>query len=139
MAVRIRLARGGSKKRPFYKIVAADQRAPRDGRFIEKLGTYNPLLPKDHAERVTLVEERIKYWLSVGSQPTDRVAKILSAQGLYVKPIISEQTKKNQPRAKTLEKMKQKEEALKAKAAADAPPPVIETVIEEVVAPENEA
>ena len=120
MAVRIRLSRGGSKKRPFYRIVAADQRAPRDGRFIERLGTYNPLLPKDHAERVVLVEDRIKHWLSVGSQPTERVAKILSEKGLLDKPLVPSQTKKSQPRPKTLEKMKQKEEALKAKAEAEA-------------------
>ena len=69
MAVRIRLSRGGSKKRPFYKVVAADQRAPRDGRFIEKLGTFNPLLPKDHAERFVINEERVKYWLR---RPADR-------------------------------------------------------------------
>lgn len=120
MAVRIRLSRGGSKKRPFYRIVAADQRSPRDGRFIERLGTYNPLLPKEHAERIVLVEDRIKHWLSVGSQPTDRVAKILSEKGLLEKPAVTEQTKKCQPRPKTVEKMKQKEENLKAKAEAEA-------------------
>ena len=70
MAVRIRLSRGGSKKRPFYRVVAADQRAPRDGRFIEKLGTYNPLLPQDHEQRLVINEERVKYWLGVG--PADR-------------------------------------------------------------------
>lgn len=68
MAVRIRLSRGGSKKRPFYRVVAADQRAPRDGRFIEKLGTYNPLLPQDHEQRLVINEERVKYWLGVGAQ-----------------------------------------------------------------------
>ena len=71
MAVRIRLSRGGSKKRPFYRVVAADQRAPRDGRFIEKLGTYNPLLPQDHEQRLVINEERVKYWLGVGA-PADR-------------------------------------------------------------------
>lgn len=75
MSVRIRLSRGGSKKRPFYKVVAADQRAPRDGRFIERLGSYNPMLPKDHADRFTVDEERVKYWLSQGAEPTERMAK----------------------------------------------------------------
>ena len=82
MATKIRLARAGSKKRPFYRIVAADVRAPRDGRFIEKLGTYNPLLPKDSAERVTLDAERIQHWLSHGAEPTDRVLRFLDAAGL---------------------------------------------------------
>ena len=76
MAVRIRLSRGGSKKRPFYRVVAADQRAPRDGRFIEKLGTYNPLLPQDHEQRLVINEERVKYWLGVGAQPTERLEKL---------------------------------------------------------------
>ncbi|MGD9638065.1 MAG: 30S ribosomal protein S16 [Alphaproteobacteria bacterium] len=120
MAVRIRLSRGGSKKRPFYKIVVADQRAPRDGRFIERVGSYNPLLPREHADRLVLVEDRIKHWLSVGSLPTDRVARLLNEKGLYGKPAVNEQTKKSQPRPKTVEKMKQKEEALKAKAEAEA-------------------
>ena len=78
MAVKLRLSRGGSKKRPFYRIVAADERAPRDGRFIERLGTYNPLLPKDHEERVILKTDRIQHWLSVGAKPTDRVHRFLT-------------------------------------------------------------
>ena len=82
MAVKIRLARGGSKKRPFYRIVAADERSPRDGRFLEKLGTYNPMLPKDAENRVTFDEEAIKKWLSVGAQPTDRVSRFLEKAGL---------------------------------------------------------
>src|SRR5450631_663247 len=82
MALKIRLARGGTKKRPFYRVVVAEATAPRDGRFIEKLGTYNPLLPKDHTDRVTLVEDRIRHWLSVGAQPTDRVLRFLDARGL---------------------------------------------------------
>ena len=77
MSVRIRLSRGGSKNRPFYRIVIADQRAPRDGRFIEKVGYYNPLLPKEHAERVVVNTERVKHCLSVGAQPTDRLARML--------------------------------------------------------------
>ena len=82
MALKIRLARGGSKKRPYYRIVVTDVRNPRDGRFIEKLGTYNPLLPKDHKERVTLQNERISYWMGVGAKPTDRVLRFLDAEGL---------------------------------------------------------
>ena len=80
MAMKIRLARGGSKKRPFYRIVAADSRMPRDGRFIEKLGTYNPLLPKDSEERVKMDMERVQYWLGEGAQPTDRVSRMLEAE-----------------------------------------------------------
>src|SRR6201987_5264986 len=91
MALKIRLARGGAKKRPFYSIVVADARSPRDGRFIEKLGTYNPMLERTHADRVTLKEERIKHWLGVGAQPTDRGARVLGDAGLIEKP----QTKDN--------------------------------------------
>ena len=85
MAMKIRLARGGSKKRPFYAIVATDSRMPRDGRFLEKLGTYNPLLAKDSEERVKMDMERVQYWLSQGAQPTDRVARFLEAAGLREK------------------------------------------------------
>ncbi|MFC3529069.1 30S ribosomal protein S16 [Paracoccus mangrovi] len=81
MAMKIRLARGGSKKRPFYAIVASDSRMPRDGRFIEKLGIYNPLLPKDAEDRIKMDMERVQYWLSQGAQPTDRVARFLEAAG----------------------------------------------------------
>ncbi len=79
MSVSIRLSRGGSKKRPYYRIVVADSRSPRDGNFIEKVGTYNPMLAKDDANRVTLNSDRLKHWLSVGAQPTDRVARFLDA------------------------------------------------------------
>jgi small subunit ribosomal protein S16 len=82
MSMKIRLARGGSKKRPFYRVVAADSRMPRDGRFIEKLGTYNPLLAKDSEERVQIDMERVQYWLSKGAQPTDRIARMLEAAGV---------------------------------------------------------
>ncbi|MDV3048999.1 MAG: 30S ribosomal protein S16, partial [Planktomarina sp.] len=82
MAMKIRLARAGSKKRPFYRVVAADSRMPRDGRFIEKLGTYNPLLSKDSEERVKMDMERVQYWLGHGAQPTDRVARMLEAAGV---------------------------------------------------------
>ena len=85
MAMKIRLARGGNKKRPFYRIVAADSRMPRDGRYIEKLGTYNPLLPKDSEERVKMDVERVQYWLGQGAQATDRVAQMLEAAGVLTK------------------------------------------------------
>lgn len=126
MSVRIRLSRGGSKKRPFYKVVAADQRAPRDGRFIERLGSYNPLLPKDHADRFVIDEERVKYWLSKGAQPTERLEKLLSKLGLVNAPKIHEQPKKSAPKAKTVERMKAKEEKAAAAAAAAAEAPVEE-------------
>ena len=85
MALTMRLSRGGAKKRPFYRIVVADSRFPRDGRYIERLGTYNPLLPKDNEKRVTLVVDRIKYWLGEGAQPSDRVRGFLAAAGLAEK------------------------------------------------------
>ena len=118
MAVRIRLSRGGSKKRPFYRIVAADQRAPRDGRFIEKLGTYNPLLPKDSAERLVVDAEKVKSWISKGDQPTERLQKLFANLGLCAAPALRNQPKKSAPKAKALERMKEKEE--KAAAAAEA-------------------
>ena len=82
MSVRIRLARGGAKKRPFYRIVAADSRSPRDGRFLEKLGSYNPLLASEHEQRIILNEERIRYWLGQGAQVSDRVARFLDKAGI---------------------------------------------------------
>ena len=118
MAVRIRLSRGGSKKRPFYRIVAADSRAPRDGRFIEKLGTYNPLLPQDHAQRLVIDADRVKYWLGIGALPTERLEKLFSNLGLVIAQVVHEQPKKSAPKAKAVERMKAKEEA--AKAAAEA-------------------
>ncbi len=116
MSLKIRLARAGAKKRPFYRIVLADTRSPRDGRFQEKLGTYNPILPKDHAERLVIQEERIKYWLSKGALATDRLARLFSDRGLMAKPAIPSQSKKNQPKAKAQERLKQAAEA-EAKAA----------------------
>ncbi|MBE6453155.1 MAG: 30S ribosomal protein S16 [Alphaproteobacteria bacterium] len=118
MSVRIRLSRGGSKKRPFYRVVAADQRAPRDGRFIERLGSYNPMLPQDHADRFVINEERVKYWLSQGAQPTERLEKLLSKLGLVAAPAMREQPKKSALKTKALERIREKEE--KAKAAAEA-------------------
>ena len=111
MAMKIRLARAGSKKRPFYRIVAADSRMPRDGRFIEKLGTYNPLLPKDSEERVKMNSERIKHWLGVGATPTDRVARMLEASGMIPAKVRNNPIK-GQPGAKA------KERAEKAAGAA---------------------
>lgn len=116
MSVRIRLARGGSKGAPFHKIVVADQRCPRDGRFIERVGSYNPLLPADHAERVVVKADRVKFWLGAGAQPTERVAKLLSKLGLCEAPVINERPQKSAPKAKAQERAKAKAEAA---AAAD--------------------
>ncbi len=117
MAMKIRLARGGSKKRPFYRIVAADSRMPRDGRFIERLGTYNPLLPKDSEERVKMDVERIQHWLGQGAQPTDRIARMLEAAG-----VVPATTRANPKQALPGEKAKKRaeEKATKAAAAAEA-------------------
>jgi small subunit ribosomal protein S16 len=106
MSLTIRMSRGGAKKRPYYRIVVADSRSPRDGRFIERLGTYNPMVAKDHPERVTLNAERIKHWIGVGAQPSDRVARFLAEKGMGEKPAIPAQTRKNQPRKKAQERMK---------------------------------
>lgn len=112
MAMKIRLARGGSKKRPYYSIVAADSRMPRDGRFIEKLGTYNPLLPKDSEDRVKMNMERVQYWLGQGAQPTDRIARMLEAAG------VREKTKRaNMKKAEPGDKAKKRAEEKAAKAA----------------------
>ena len=105
MALRLRLTRGGAKKRPFYRIVVADARSPRDGRFIEVLGTYNPMLATDHPERVVLKEERIRHWLGVGAMPSDRVAKFCATAGLMEPRQRPEQTKKPQPKKKAQERM----------------------------------
>ena len=118
MAVRIRLSRGGSKKRPFYRIVVADQRSPRDGRFIEKLGTYNPMLPQDHAERLVVDAEKVKSWMAKGATPTERLEKMFSQLGLCAAPKMNPQPHKSAPKAKAVERMKEKEE--KARAAAEA-------------------
>lgn len=117
MALKIRLARGGAKKRPFYRIVVADARSPRDGRFIEKIGTYNPLLPSDHAERLVLNADSVKKWLAVGAQPTDRLVRIFANLGLVAQPVRPEQTKKSAPKAKAQERAKLAAE--KAAAAAE--------------------
>ena len=152
MSVRIRLARGGSKKRPFHKIVVADKRAPRDGRFIEELGYYNPLLPKEAEGHFKVNVEQVKVWLAKGAEPTDRVARLLATLGLVEKPAIHEQPKKSAPKAKAQERMKEqaeKEAALKeaaeqaqqeaaeqpAEAPAEQP---AEAPVEEAAAPATE-
>ena len=117
MAMKIRLARGGSKKRPFYRIVAADSRMPRDGRFIEKLGTYNPLLPKDSEDRVKMDVERIQYWLGQGAQPTDRIARFLEAAGAKDKT-----ERKNLKKAEPGKKAQERAKSRADKAAAAAAP-----------------
>ncbi len=143
MATRIRLSRGGAKKRPFYRIVVADSRSPRDGRYIERLGTYNPMVPKDHPERIILKEERIKHWLSNGATPSDRVQRFLAQANMMEMPARYEQTKQHLPREKTLEKLREKEEAAQAAqaaaeeaAAAEAEAPAEEAPAEEA-APEE--
>ena len=119
MATKIRLARGGSKKRPFYRIVVADVRAPRDGRFIEKVGSYNPMLAKDSDDRVILNEERIKHWLGEGAQPTDRVLRFLDAAGL-MKREARNNPKKALPGKKAQERIEEAKQAEEdAKAAAE--------------------
>jgi len=116
--MKIRLARGGSKKRPFYRIVAADSRAPRDGRYIEKLGTYSPLLAKDSEDRVRMDMDRVKHWLSQGAEPTDRVSRMLEAAG-----VLEKKTRNNAKKAVPGKKAtaRAEEKAAKAAAAADAP------------------
>jgi small subunit ribosomal protein S16 len=124
MALKLRLARGGSKKRPFYSIVVADVRSPRDGRFIEKLGTYNPLLT-DEAARVVINKDRVQHWLSVGALPTDRVLRFLDAEGM-MKREARNNPEKAQPGKKAVERLaeqKQKEEDAAAKAAEAAAAP----------------
>jgi small subunit ribosomal protein S16 len=116
MSLKIRLARGGAKKRPYYSIVVADSRSPRDGRFIEKLGTYNPMLDQSHSDRVTLKAARIQHWLGVGALPTDRVARFLSDAGLIEKPPVKDTPIKSQPKARAQERLKAAEEARAAAA-----------------------
>jgi small subunit ribosomal protein S16 len=118
MSLKIRLARGGAKKRPFYSIVVADSRSPRDGRFIEKLGTYNPMLDRGHAERVTLKEDRIKHWLGVGALPSDRVARFLGDAGIAAKPEPHETPKKSAPKAKAQTRAQEAAEAAGAAAGS---------------------
>jgi len=120
--MKIRMARAGAKKKPFYHIVAADSRSPRDGSFLERLGTYNPALPRDAANRVVLNAERIKYWISKGAQVSDRVAIFLGKAGIAPMPERKNNLQKAQPKAKMTERKKAKEDKANAvKAAAEAP------------------
>ena len=134
MSLKIRLARGGAKKRPFYRIVIADSRSPRDGRYIERVGSYDPMLPKEHENRIVTKDERIQHWLSQGAKATDRVARLFSQVGLGEAPAIPEQSKKNQTKAKAQQRLQEAEEARKAAeeaAAAEAEAPAEEAPAEE--------
>ncbi|MEO0417929.1 MAG: 30S ribosomal protein S16 [Pseudomonadota bacterium] len=157
MAIALRLSRGGAKKRPYYRIVAADSRSPRDGKYLEQIGTYNPLLAKDSPERVKLNEDRVRYWLGVGAQPSDRVLRFLDAAGIQERearnnPQKAEPGEKAKERAEEkAEKLKEAEEAAaeakaaaeeEAKAAAEAPAeeaPAEEAPVEEAPAEETPA
>jgi small subunit ribosomal protein S16 len=138
MAVTIRLARAGSKKRPSYRIVAADSRMPRDGRFLEKLGTYSPLLPKDSAERVKMNAERVQYWLAQGAQVTDRIARMLEAQGLRPKAARSNPKKGEPGKAATERVAARADRAAKAAEAAAAPAATPEPAAEPAAEPAEE-
>ncbi|HVJ03653.1 MAG TPA: 30S ribosomal protein S16 [Sphingomonas sp.] len=141
MALSMRLSRGGSKKRPYYRIVVADARSPRDGKFIEKIGTYNPLLAKDSPERVKLDTDRAKHWLSVGAQPTDRVLRFLDAAGLKERTARNN-PKKAEPGEKAKERAEERAEKVKAAeetAAAAAAAPAVEEAPAEAPAEEAPA
>lgn len=135
MALTMRLSRGGSKKRPYYKIVVADARAPRDGKFIERLGSYNPLLPKDSAERVQIDADRARHWIASGAQPSDRVARFLDAAGVIERKVRNN-LKKGEPGEKAKERAEEKSAKLAAaEEAANAPVEV--SVVEEPTATEE--
>ena len=136
MALKIRLARGGAKKRPFYRIVVAEASAPRDGRYVERVGTYNPMVPRDHDQRLTLNGERITYWMGKGAQPTERVQKMLATVGLAKAPLIREQPKKSAPGKKRVER---EVEAAEAAAAAVEEVPAEEAATSEDTAPAEKA
>jgi small subunit ribosomal protein S16 len=141
MSVSLRLSRGGSKKRPYYKVVVANSRAPRDGKYLEQVGTYNPLLAKDDANRVRLVEDRVRYWLGVGAQPTDRVARMLDKAGIKERAATNN-PKKGEPGQKAKDRAEEKaEKAREAEeaAAAAAAAPVVEEVVEAPAAEEAAA
>jgi small subunit ribosomal protein S16 len=139
MSLKIRLARAGAKKRPYYRIVVADSRSPRDGRYIEKIGTYDPLKPRDSAERINLVVERVKHWLSHGAQPTDRVLRFLDAAGL-----MKREARQNPSKGEWGKKRVEREEARKTaeeekvKAAAEAEKAAAEAAAEAAAAPPPE-
>ena len=143
MSLKIRLSRAGAKKRPFYRVVVTDTRNPRDGRFLERLGTYDPMLPKDHPERVRLNEERIRHWLGVGALPSDRVARFLGAAEIIPMPAQRNNPQKSQPKAKAVERQAARAEkaAAAAEAAANAPAeaPATEEAAAEEAAPAEES
>lgn len=123
MSLKLRLSRGGAKKRPHYRIVVADSRMPRDGRFIERVGTYNPMLPRDHPERVVIKEDRVRHWLERGAKPSARVARFLGGADVIPMPEWRETPKKSAPKAKALQRIEEAEAAAREAAAAPPPPP----------------
>lgn len=138
MALKIRMARGGSKKRPVYRVVVTDSRNPRDGKFIEKLGMHNPLLSADHPQRFAVNEDRVRYWLSVGAQSSERVNRYLAKLGIEKAQERFEQTKKNQPKKKAQERLAaeiEKKKAAAEQAAAEAAAAAEPAVVEEPAAP----
>ena len=143
MSLKIRLARGGAKNRPYYRVVVADSRMPRDGRYIERVGSYNPMLEHGDENRLVIREDRVKHWLSVGAQSTDRVQRLLAQAGLVEAKPRRDQTKQDKPKAKALERIQEKEEAAKAAAEAAAAPaeeaPAEEAAAEEAPAEEAPA
>jgi len=148
MALKIRLARGGAKKRPFYRIVVAEASSPRDGRYVERVGTYNPMVPKDHDQRLIINGERITFWLGKGAKPTERVQKMLASAGLMAAPVLRDQPKKSAPGKKRAEREAEAAEAAaaaaeaaaaEAEAAAAAEAPVEEAPAEDAPAEEAPA
>jgi small subunit ribosomal protein S16 len=133
MSLKIRLARGGAKNRPYYRMVVADSRMPRDGRYIERVGSYNPMLEHGDENRLIVKADRVTHWLSVGAQATDRVQRLLAQAGVVEAKARAEQTKKNQPKTKAMERIREKEEAAKAAEEAAA------AAAEEAEAPAEEA
>ncbi len=134
MSLKIRLARGGAKNRPYYRMVVADSRMPRDGRYIERVGSYNPMLEHGDENRLVVKADRVTHWLSVGAQATDRVQRLLAQAGVVEAKARAEQTKKNQPKTKAMERIREKEEAAKAAEEAAAA-----AAAEEAEAPAEEA
>lgn len=141
MSLKIRLARGGAKNRPYYRMVVADSRMPRDGRYIERVGSYNPMLEHGDENRLVLKEDRIKHWLSVGAQGSDRVQRLLAQAGIVEAKARRDQTKQDKPKAKALERIREKEEAAAAaaEAAAEAAAAAEEAPAEEAPAEEAPA
>ena len=137
MALKIRLSRAGAKKRPFYRVVVADSRYPRDGRFLERLGTYDPMLPKDHPERVRLNEERIRHWLDVGALPSERVARFLGAAEIIPMPAQRNNPQKAKPKAKAVERAAARAEKAAAAAEAQASAPAEAEAAPEKAAPDG--